>query len=119
MRVIVCGGRTFSDKDFLWAVLDQMHSGSNPISAVLHGAAHGADELAAQWADARGIYQQGYEADWSTKTKWAGPLRNRLMLSYGFPDLVIAFPGGKGTADMVRQARKRGVEVMQFSRDVQ
>ena len=30
---------------------------------------------------------------------------------YGNPDLVIAFPGGKGTAMMVDLARKAGVEV--------
>jgi predicted Rossmann-fold nucleotide-binding protein len=35
------------------------------------------------------------------------------MLSEGKPDLVIAFPGGRGTADMIRQAKEAGVPVRQ------
>lgn len=30
------------------------------------------------------------------------------------PDLVIAFPGGRGTADMVRRARAAGIEVREI-----
>jgi predicted Rossmann-fold nucleotide-binding protein len=33
------------------------------------------------------------------------------MLTKGKPDIVIAFPGGSGTADMICQARKAGVPV--------
>jgi formate dehydrogenase assembly factor FdhD len=32
-------------------------------------------------------------------------------LSKGKPDLVVAFPGGRGTADMVRKAQTAGVPV--------
>jgi hypothetical protein len=39
-------------------------------------------------------------------------MRNQAMLDYGKPDLVVAFPGGKGTADMVRRARVAGVKVL-------
>lgn len=35
------------------------------------------------------------------------------MLSEGKPSLVVAFPGGEGTADMVRKARAAGVEVVE------
>lgn len=38
-------------------------------------------------------------------------VRNRQMLEHE-PDLVIAFPGGKGTADMIRVARKAGQKVV-------
>ena len=41
----------------------------------------------------------------------AGPIRNQEMLDKGKPDLVIAFPGGKGTADMVGRALRTGVFV--------
>ena len=37
------------------------------------------------------------------------------MLDEGKPDLVIAFPGGKGTADMARRAREAGIEVIEVS----
>jgi hypothetical protein len=33
------------------------------------------------------------------------------MIDGGKPDLVITFPGGRGTADMVRRAEKAGIEV--------
>jgi hypothetical protein len=31
------------------------------------------------------------------------------MLDQGKPDLVVAFPGGRGTANLVKQARAAGV----------
>jgi predicted Rossmann-fold nucleotide-binding protein len=40
-------------------------------------------------------------------------VRNRQMLTEGRPDLVVAFPGGKGTANMVALARKAGVEIVE------
>lgn len=43
--------------------------------------------------------------------KSAGPIRNQTMLDDGKPDLVLAFPGGRGTADMVAKAEKHGIPV--------
>jgi UDP-N-acetylmuramoylalanine-D-glutamate ligase len=37
------------------------------------------------------------------------------MLKEGRPDLVVAFPGGKGTANMVAQARAAGIRVFMWS----
>jgi hypothetical protein len=37
------------------------------------------------------------------------------MLAEGEPDLVVAFPGGRGIANMVKQARAAGVEVLEAS----
>lgn len=47
----------------------------------------------------------------ATNGKAAGPIRNQRMLDEGKPDLVVAFPGGRGTADMVRRAKAAGVPV--------
>jgi hypothetical protein len=46
----------------------------------------------------------------------AGPLRNQRMLDEGKPDLVVAFPGGGGTKDLVRRAVKAGVSVHEVNR---
>ena len=54
-----------------------------------------------------------YMADWDGLGRKAGPIRNQRMLDDGKPDLGIAFPGGRGTADMVRRAREAGVETIQ------
>lgn len=55
-----------------------------------------------------------YHADWNAHGRSAGPIRNAKMLAEGKPDLVVAFPGGKGTAHMVGIARKAGVPVVEM-----
>lgn len=57
-----------------------------------------------------GFPVERYPADWERYGKRAGPIRNRKMLDQG-PDLVVAFGGDKGTADCVREARRRGIAV--------
>ncbi len=51
-----------------------------------------------------------FRALWERHGRAAGVIRNQAMLDYGI-DLVLAFPGGRGTADMVRRARSAGVAV--------
>lgn len=58
-----------------------------------------------------GVKHLPFEADWHTHGRAAGPIRNRRMIEEGKPDLVVAFPGGRGTANMVNQARAAGIEV--------
>lgn len=116
MRVLVCGGREFTNVEVLEACLDAVHLGNRgPIELLIHGAARGADTMAGQWALRRGIACVAYEADWEREGRAAGPIRNKRMLDEGMPDLVVAFPGGRGTANMIRQARERGFEVLDAS----
>jgi hypothetical protein len=84
---------------------------------VIAGGARGADTLAVQEARARKppIPVRVYPADWRRHGKAAGPIRNQQMLDEGAPDLVLAFPGGGGTADMVRRARRAGLEVVRIA----
>ena len=113
-RVLVCGGRDFSDRERVFDVLDAFHDAAT-IDLIIEGGAKGADTYSAWWADKRGVARERYEADWENQGSFAGPARNKRMLDEGKPDLVIAFPGGRGTADMVRKARKAGVEVVEIS----
>jgi hypothetical protein len=78
---------------------------------IIHGGATGADTLAQAYANDRVIPTLVFKADWDKYGRAAGPKRNAAMLKQGKPDLVIAFPGGKGTADMVRRAEAAGVPV--------
>ena len=114
MRVLVTGGRNYDDRDRLFAVLDKLHEEAG-IDFIIEGGAKGADALAALWADFNDVGRERFEADWENQGSFAGPARNKRMLDEGQPDLVIAFPGGRGTADMVRKARRSGVDVVEIS----
>jgi predicted Rossmann-fold nucleotide-binding protein len=110
VRVLVCGGRDYSDYTQFAICLTAIHQ-SRGIKEVIHGGARGADTLAGNWASARGIPTLVYHADWEKYGRRAGPLRNEQMLKEGKPDLVVAFPGGRGTAHMVRISTEAGVPV--------
>jgi hypothetical protein len=110
MRVLVCGGREYEDRKRLRTALSQMHA-ETPFSVVIAGGAPGADRLAEEWARHNGLPTIRMEANWTRYGRRAGPIRNGWMLTHAAPDLVVAFPGGNGTADMVRQASAAGVPV--------
>jgi YspA, cpYpsA-related SLOG family len=110
LKVIVCGGRDETSKDYVWRGLDTFHR-EKEITAIAHGGARGVDALTYEWAAERKIGQRIFKAAWKTAGLRAGPLRNQQMLDAFQPDFVIAFCGGRGTADMVRKAMKAGVKV--------
>jgi hypothetical protein len=114
-RVLVCGGRDYSDWKTIYNVLDKEHA-ENPIDVLIHGGAKGADRIAHVWASKRNVKVEYYkitEADWSLHGNAAGPIRNQEMLDKGKPDLVIAFPSKNsvGTYDMIDRAGIVGVPV--------
>lgn len=112
-RILVCGGRDYANRARLFAVLDQYRAAVK-IEAIVHGAARGADSLADEWATSRGVPVQRFPANWDVYGNAAGPLRNARMLREAEPHLVVAFAGGRGTADMVRRARSAGVRVAEI-----
>lgn len=116
MRLLVCGGRdygvTLSQRKFLYAELDRLKP-----SAVIQGGASGADARAREWARYHDIPCVTFEADWRTHGKAAGPIRNQRMIDEGKPDMVLAFPGGRGTADMVRRAMAAKIPLTQWLAD--
>lgn len=112
MRMLVCGSRDYSRRDILYAALDRYII--EGIDVIIEGEAKGADTLAREWAELRGIPVIKFPADWNKYGRAAGPIRNKQMLDDGKPDLVIAFPNGKlddtkGTKNMVKQARAAGI----------
>lgn len=109
IRVLVTGGRRYENRRAVAEALRALHR-SHVIAQVIHGGASGADTLAAEWADFFGVDVVCIAADWATHGRAAGPMRNRAMLAL-HPDLVLAFPGGPGTEDMVRQAERAGIPV--------
>lgn len=128
MKLLVCGGRNFGEfytsknvarsKDiainerwFLKRVLDNYN-----ISFIVQGFAKGADRMALLYADKNGIPHTSdlYKPEWNQNgvyIPYAGNLRNQRMLDQENPDLIIAFPGGRGTADMVSRSSGQGYKI--------
>lgn len=126
MRVLVCGGRDYKDRKFLFECLDLFDKHWARFDVVIHGGASGADHLAHQWATEKRIPVREFPARW----EWldapnavirygkngrpynarAGHDRNWLMLTKGLPDITVAFPGGAGTADMVQLSEDFGLD---------
>ncbi len=112
MKVIICGGRDYTEFDIAYAYLDALHE-EYQFSLVIQGEAKGADSIAKQWALSKDIAVKGHRANWDLHGRKAGFLRNKEMLDENNPDLVVAFPGGRGTAMMIELALKANVKVIQ------
>lgn len=111
MRVLVCGGRTYYDRERLWRLLDELHH-SMHIDCILEGGQTGADQLAFEWSQTRDVAVETYMAAWKRYGLAAGPTRNLLMLKRGLPDMVVAAPGGTGTQNMIEQATLDQVDIL-------
>lgn len=117
MRVLVCGGRnaTVEERKQVYAYLcDTFHGVVKEPLTIISGMARGVDTVAAEWAQDQmsgNVILDKYPAHWAEHGRAAGYIRNKQMLDEGKPDLVIAFPGGVGTAMMVKLAKEAGVPV--------
>jgi hypothetical protein len=119
--VIVAGG----GRDLAWPVPPiaralLAHAHGRPVHLLLHGGARGADQAIALAADQLGWPAVSLPADWRRFGPGAGPIRNRQLLeqairqaqSHSTPRspvgvLVVAFPGGSGTASLLQLAHQR------------
>ena len=108
-RFIICGGRDYSDRDFVYQMLNVLLEYDWNF-VLVHGACHGADMLAKEWGDITRVVVEPHPAKWKELGKPAGMIRNKEMLDTGV-DGIVAFPGGPGTAGMVNMARRVGVPV--------
>lgn len=111
MIVLVTGGRDYRDTKRLFAVLDRLHA-ERKFTFLVHGDAVGADQMAHRWCKSRGVQPVAMEALWDAEGKASGTRRNKRMLEFTKPELCIAFPGGRGTANMMRISREAGVELI-------
>lgn len=94
-------------------------SGGRLVHMLLHGGARGADAAIARAAHQLGWSALVMPAEWRRHGRAAGPIRNRELLELAVARaeahtspgvstsvLVVAFPGGSGTASLVREARR-------------
>lgn len=111
MIALICGGRAYHDMAVFNAAMLRFMAECGQITHVIHGGADGVDYLAGVWARVNKIPATVYPAPWSEYPRSAGAIRNTKMLKEGKPHVVIAFPGGRGTFDMITKAEKAGVPV--------
>lgn len=121
MILVTTGGRSYSLRPEDYAILAALHP-----SMIYVGDALGADAYVAAWGDENKILVEVRKADWDQYGKAAGPIRNKRMLEaangcagneYLHP-ILLAFPGGHGTQDCIRQAKSMGIPVI-YSRPME
>jgi hypothetical protein len=109
--LVFTGGRTFKDQEkfnSIILVLD-LDGPGRPTEIHVGDCPTGLDYMA------RGVFVEArvHVADWQKHGRAAGPIRNKAMLeAAGKHSLLVAFPGGRGTTDCVRQAKAMGITVL-------
>lgn len=113
MKLIIAGGRDykFTSSDFAFMDVVFVLYG---VEEVFSGGCRGADACGESWARGLNIPVRRFPAEWKKHGKAAGPIRNRAMAQSA--DALVAFPGGRGTADMVEQARTYGLKIFRITK---
>ena len=119
LRVIVAGGRDFTNINVMATVLNNLQDIDHVIEIekliLICGMARGADLTAYKLFKEAGLPVEEYPADWDQHGKQAGYIRNTQMA--GVADMLIAFWDGqsRGTAHMIDTARKHNLNVLVFN----
>lgn len=120
MKVIIAGGRYFTNYPLLRTSLDKLFK-TKKITAIVSGACNtgmltfnrpdgtavcGADGLGERYAEERGYKVEPYPANWSLHGRSAGYKRNEVMAQNA--DALVAFWDGesRGTGHMIDLAKK-------------
>lgn len=128
MKTIIAGGRDINNMNHLKEALDK--SGWRMgISEVVCGKASGVDAMGEAWANQHKIHVEPFPADWDNLdapgaiirtgrngkkyNAKAGNDRNVKMAEYADALLLIWNGKSKGSADMLREAKKAGLRIYQ------
>lgn len=124
-NILVCGGRDYYKYTTVWQTLGNLITEiwlqkPEEVITIIQGGATGADFCAKifaldEYGDNPQIKHLEFPADWTTYGKAAGTIRNQQMLDEGKPDIVVAFAGGSGTANMIKLAKAAKVQVVRVA----
>ena len=116
MRILICGGRRFSDYELLSDVIEKAVENVTEPVEIVSGHCAGADMLAERYANEHNISLTVMKPEWRKYGRAAGVIRNRQMLEYVSETsaLVLAFWDGisRGTKNTIETARKMGINVI-------
>lgn len=129
MRLLVCGSRLLKPPKKMLITREEVHRVLEELMppVLIVGDASGVDAWAYEWTfqdhisskiGEKGLEVKRFVADWDKFGDAAGPIRNRRMIEEGLPTIVLAFPGGDGTANMVEQAMAFGIPVLDYRRRI-
>lgn len=141
MKLLICGGRDYGRKwnyeEQRWRIdrgtvrrafrlLQRIcQTVQSSRITIVHGKAAGADSIAEGFVRycrrnklfiSQELTEIAYPADWKTHGKKAGPIRNQQMLTTEQPDVIIVFPGGKGTEHMKTIGRLAGIPIYEVKK---
>jgi hypothetical protein len=110
MRVIIAGSRSLTDYNLVKSAVQvsRFH-----ISEVVCGGAAGIDTLGRLWGDRRGILVKSFPAKWQTHGRAAGHIRNDAMAKYADALILIWDGRSKGSASMLRAAKKYKLKIFE------
>ena len=123
LRLVVTGSREYREKREVFRVLDAIHA-RWPVRLLGEGGCRrydkdrnlrpvSADLYAHWWCEYRGVTCLTVFARWAAEGRAAGPRRNERMLDLVNPHIVVAFPGGDGTRNIVQVAVNAGFRQME------
>lgn len=107
-KACVTGGRDFEDEPFVHKVLTAAWRKFR-FKELVHGSASGVDTFADNWCKKNGVKAIPYPADWDEHDLAAGRIRNAEMWNQERFELLIAFPGNRGTSHMTNLCRTVGI----------
>src|SRR5687767_525131 len=107
MKTIIAGSRSITSKEkvFLVIRLSQFN-----ITEVVSGTARGVDSLGEAWAIENNILIRHFPANWNKYGRSAGYRRNVEMADYADALIAIWDGSSRGTANMIEEAKKRGLK---------
>jgi hypothetical protein len=110
MKLIIAGGRDFSNYELLIESVNLIIPGV-PGVEIVSGGAKGADNLGERFAIDNNLQIKRFPAEWDKYGKSAGYRRNSDMADYA--DSCICFWDGqsKGTNHMINLAKQKGLSV--------
>lgn len=113
MKVMVTGGRKYSNEEHIRRTFEEFIRTHGSIDELIVGDSTGADSLATVVAYEMGIRVTVHHAEWDKYRLGAGPRRNQKMVDQR-PDYCLPFAGGNGTADAIRRCKKAGIPLFEL-----
>ena len=107
MKLIVAGGRNYKLDLYEYDMLERFCE-KHEIKEIVSGGAEGVDKCAIKLGLRCDLIRKitVIKANWKELGKIAGYMRNKKMAQYA--DMLFAFPGGKGTNNMIKTMKGLG-----------